>query len=309
MCGIFGSPNIDDSVRAMLPFLGLAMQTRGRDAWGASDGTAVLKHTGELVDSWGEEWDKIQEWTAGIFHTRGASVGSAKILDNAHPFSFARADGDMVIGIHNGAITNHDELDGKYNRKCSVDSMHIWQHRAEGKSWEDLEGWGNLAWWEKNKHDQRVIHLTRFNSDNLSVAKLKGGQFIFASEIGCIRQTAKLFGNPVDTVYHIEQSRHYWFGPRESGEMELWKEEEVFPFPQTRTVTAVVPWEGMYSARNFTPSKTEPLDDYCAKCAVSKINGKKSLLCSGCFNELVNAYFAWKFPTHAAMSGHYPRVN
>ena len=319
MCGIFGAPVIDDSVRLMLPFLGIAMQSRGRDAWGASNGDEIIKHTGELTETWKDERDKINQWRSGIFHTRGASVGSAKVLNNAHPFAYDDKNGNKVIGIHNGCISNHTELDKKYNRDCSVDSMHIWMHLAEGKPWDDIEGWGNLAWWETGPTTGRVINLARFNSDNLAVAKLQGGQFVFASEMSPIRLAASMCGNPVVDVFHLDEYRQYWFAPNENREMTLWRSEHSLPFK--KPVTSA-PWESYMSStsherRNYGVNRNiNLLDGYCAKCSTVRVNTKNSLLCLSCFNEMLTSFFQWRFPASrtpqdnsGGVNGHYPGVN
>lgn len=310
MCGIFGAPEIDDSIRAMLPFLGIAMQVRGRDAWGASNGSEIIKHVGELTDTWIDERDKINQWTSGIFHTRGASTGSAKILNNAHPFCYDTPDGDKIIGIHNGAITNHIELDHKYNRNCSVDSMHLWMHRAEGKPWNDIEGWGNLAWWERDNQRRQVLNFARFNSNSLYVCRLKSGHFVFASEAQPIVIAARMCGDPVETTYVLDEYRHYWLAPDDRGVMALWRSENSLPFP--RPYTSSVQNSGLSSTEHVTHiiyPRPSTLDGYCCKCTTVRVNTKTSLMCLSCFHEIVSKYYDWKFPAQKNNSGHFPGVN
>ena len=299
MCGIFGSPTITPSVRAMLPYIGIAMQSRGRDAWGGSDGQEVIRHVGELTSTWDEAAPAIDNWSQGIFHTRAGSCGARDKVTNAHPFEYLRKDGDRIIGIHNGIITNHLELDRKYSRNCEVDSMHIWMHRAEGKPWSDLEGWGNLAWWETNPHTGvRVLNLCRFNNEALKVVQLKGGEYLFASEELPLRTIAKMLRNPVVTSWHIDEFHPYWFepDPKRGGLMTLWRSEKRLPFPD-RTVTT---YQGGGYSCGFVnrgrrgavraPISIKDLDAKCLKCGNVRINSKDNLLCMMCFNEFVGDY-------------------
>lgn len=290
----------------MLPFLGLAMQTRGRDAWGASNGQVVLKHVGELTESWHEDRDRINTWDAGIFHTRGASFGSGKVLANAHPFEYIRADGDRVIGIHNGAITNHHELDTKYKRHCEVDSMHLWMHRAEGKPWSDIEGWGNLAWWEMDDRGRRLISLARFNSDNLAVARLEQGEMVFCSELGAIRTIARMMGNPVQGSWVLDEHHRYYFHDNDQGVMTLWRDEQRLPFPDPYSAAA---WEeygcgytggGNLARKRYQQGPVHPpmsgLDGLCAKCGDTRVASKAQVLCQACLGEMTTEFLKWKEP-------------
>jgi hypothetical protein len=74
-------------------------------------------------------------------HSRWATHGSNEKLSNAHPFQVG-----PVIGCHNGIIYNHDELAKKYERNVEVDSLHIFHHMIEGRSFMELEGYGTIVW-------------------------------------------------------------------------------------------------------------------------------------------------------------------
>lgn len=302
MCGIFGSPNITPSLRAMLPYIGIAMQNRGRDAWGCSNGQTVLRYTGELTDSWDKAAKDIATWTQGIFHTRGASCGDRSKVENAHPFTYHKADGTPVIGIHNGIISNHGELDKKYGRSCEVDSMHIWMSRAEGRSWGDLEGWGNLAWFETREGVQR-LNLTRFNSEALNVVQLEGGEWVFASEMLPIRTIAKMMGNPVKSFWKIDEGWPYWFAPSKDHPMDLWRGEHRLPFPEPwkNAYSGVGDYSGGYTGRGRQNiSQRNPLrppltaDTSCLKCTHVRLSSKEVALCVGCFNEWVGEFLNTK---------------
>lgn len=294
MCGIFGSPTFTPSVRKMLPYLGIEMEDRGHDAWGCSNGNAILRHVGPLTESWHEDEETIMGWTQGIFHTRGASCGSAKVLENAHPFAYQREDKTWVIGIHNGIISNHDELDNKYGRKCDVDSMHLWMHRAEGKPWSDLHGWGNLAWWEHHdRKGKQVLNLARFNNAALHLAQLEQGEYVFASTIEPIRTIARMVGNPVKRVMDIKEYHHYWFEIERNGLASLWKRDTPLPFSHT---TYSAGTRTRHSGSNSTSYvgagawSSVVFDGFCNKCTQSRIKSKEQILCSGCMAMMVTDF-------------------
>lgn len=211
MCGILGSPNITPDVSRMLPFLGLAMEDRGRHSWGASDGHVILRHLGPLHESWGSEREVIEKWSAGIFHTRAASVGAHDRIENAHPFRSERADGGAIIGIHNGGISNHRELAIKYDRKdFEVDSQHIWAHRAAGLSWEELRGGAALAWWEISPQLDdggriREMYITRINTTALELVRVRDGGLVFASTYSGISLAAAMAGTKIEEVWKIAE--------------------------------------------------------------------------------------------------------
>lgn len=227
MCGILGSPSFTPQVRALLPWLAVSMQSRGIDSWGAADGFETVHHIGKITSTWKEEVGKFELWDQGIFHTRAASQGSAKVLANAHPFTEVTPDGVVVTGIHNGHISNHNVLNGKFNRHCDVDSQHIWKHRAEGRTWEDLIGWANLAWWETEPNGAARLHLSRFNSEALHVAKLEDGGWVFASAVDAIDFPCEMLGFGTPTHYPIEEKTHYYFGDTETGDLVLFKAEKM----------------------------------------------------------------------------------
>ncbi len=211
MCGIFGSPNITPEVRRMLPYLAQAMENRGRHAWGASNGTEIIKRLGTISSTWYEEYTReIHDWDAGIFHTRLASEGASDVVANAHPFKVSHPDGRGIIGIHNGQIYNHTELNQNHGRSCVVDSEHLWLHRAEGKGWKDLRGYAALAWWEQTEIDGEMeMYLSRINSTFLQLVKVKDGGVVWCSTREAINTAADWAGTEVTHKWELKEGEVY----------------------------------------------------------------------------------------------------
>lgn len=208
MCGIWGSPRFTRDVREMLPFLAVEMLARGSCAWGGTNGSDVTRHLGPIVKSWRGDWDGIQTWHEGIFHTRAASVGASDALENAHPFTSLKADGTSVIGIHNGGISNWAELNATYSRRCAVDSEHLWMHRAVGLSWRELRGYANVAWYE-TIDGERELRLCRINNTSLHCVRVADGGIVFASTIESIRLAAAMAGSSIEAVFTLVEGMVY----------------------------------------------------------------------------------------------------
>ena len=105
-------------------------------------------------------------------HTRYATTGKVK-ESNSHPFAVRRT--DLVIGMHNGIISNHAYLNRQYQRNCRVDSQHIFEHIADGLPLDDLEGYGTIVY--KSGKDW---YIGTFNGGELAVSRTHAGLF-FAS--------------------------------------------------------------------------------------------------------------------------------
>ena len=190
MCGIFGFEELNAKTRRMAHYLAFAMEFRGDDSWGASDGHDWIKR-GHAVT---EDFVIPVGWKAGIFHTRGASVGS--ITDaNAHPFIVGEGK-DRIIGIHNGGVSNHVEMNRRYDRHCEVDSEHIFLHMVEGKPLHELAGRGTIIWWNRN-----VIHLARWNFGDLEICSTEEDGVIFCSNREPIERAARMCGVKIKQFY------------------------------------------------------------------------------------------------------------
>lgn len=249
MCGIFGVSHNTDVTRRMLPLLALEMEFRGRDSWGATDGTSTYHSLGYITDGWYDAHlapDGPSGWDRVIYHTRGASTG-AVTLQNAHPYTFTHTTPDgverRVVGIHNGIISNHEALLKKYSRTSEVDSMHIYQHISEGLPTEELCGWGNLAWYTTDSdYPTGTLRLLRFNNDALHVAKLTTGEIVFCSLKDSIIRASAMAGSSIHKFFTIEPETVYRVGTAPDGDWVLFQRTE-----RMRFGGRVAPWVGSFT--------------------------------------------------------------
>jgi len=211
MCGVFGFSELNPRTRFMSNFLAYSMENRGDDSWGASNGEEVIKKVGPITAS----FYIPKNWKSGIFHTRGASVGAVTVK-NAHPFD-VRFNGKRIIGIHNGGVSNHKELNEKYKRHCEVDSEHIFLQMVEGKRMAELSGRGTIVWYGDYQGKNDVIHLARWNFGDLEVAELKDNGLVFCSErvpivkaARCARvEIVNFYQTPVDGWEHVFDGKDF----------------------------------------------------------------------------------------------------
>lgn len=119
---------------------------------------------------------------AGFLHTRRPSTGAVKV-ENSHPFIFG-----YVVGAHNGIVSNHEELNKKYDRKFEVDSMHIFAHLSEKRPLDDIRGYGAIEWWDGR--DER-LRLCFFAGGSLEVAEVRGFGIVWSSTQEHLRKAAE----------------------------------------------------------------------------------------------------------------------
>ena len=199
MCGILGVSTLNRNTKPIVPFLAWAMQQRGSDSWGASNGVEVVKHMGKIRNSFylPSNWSRHPVFV----HTRAASKGVV-CIENAHPHEI----GD-IIGIHNGTLSNHSELNSKYNRTYDVDTAHIFRHISEGLELDDISGTAVIVWFNKAAPGQ--MFLCRINHTSLEVVKLKTGEVIFASELTAIKEAVSMGGGEIEAYYTVDPEMVY----------------------------------------------------------------------------------------------------
>jgi glucosamine 6-phosphate synthetase-like amidotransferase/phosphosugar isomerase protein len=252
----------------MAQFLAFAMEFRGEDSWGASNGEEVIKQIGPIS----EKFYIPKGWKEGIFHTRGASVG-AITQKNAHPFVVGTGD-KRIIGMHNGSVRNHKELNEKYGRKCEVDSEHIYHQMVDGKPLNELDGKGTMIWYQ-TVEGKRAIHLARWNFGDLECAELEGNGVVFCSNREPIKIAAAMARVKIKTFYEILIDG--WDHVIENGKIMKVKSLD------------------MYKYYNFAGRETvTDLKDY-HKCRVCNETKTKFVICYKCIREAEKGFEkVWK---------------
>jgi hypothetical protein len=170
VCGIFGFSipleSISPAQRILLAAtLGMQNDDRGGDSWGAyliNGDMRIVRGLGNMAG--GLPWHEVMGDTHVLMgHTRKATVGATTIA-NSHPFEIGN-----VVGAHNGWISNHTEMNKKYDRNFDVDSMHIFAHIQKGWNTNELTGYGAIEYTNKKRSPLR-INLCKFFSGELSIA-------------------------------------------------------------------------------------------------------------------------------------------
>lgn len=166
MCGIFGfsfaEGKLSAAHRAVLAtHLAIQNDTRGGDSYGVvgidAKGAHVSRGLGDLTESSYE----CCNYNTLFAHTRYASVGDIKIK-NAHPFKIGN-----ILGAHNGAVYNHEELSVKYNQSYEVDSQYIFHHLNNQLPFEELVARGAIEW--INTADPQTIYLSKLFAGELAI--------------------------------------------------------------------------------------------------------------------------------------------
>jgi predicted glutamine amidotransferase len=131
-----------------------------------------------------------------LIHTRYATQGSPTVNANNHPIISG-----SVIGIHNGHISNDDQLfrDTGAARIAEVDSEAAFavlnNATTQGipivQALETIRGGFALAWINQRDGGKKMLHLVRGNSSPLSIGWTEGGSLVFASTMELLNQAAK----------------------------------------------------------------------------------------------------------------------
>jgi amidophosphoribosyltransferase len=173
-----------------------ALQHRGQEAAGISSADGVKVHTikdrGLVMKVFNEENLKTLSGTAAVGHTRYSTAGDDSILD-AQPV-FARYDlGEMAI-VHNGNLTNAEEVRNKLIEKGAIfqtfmDTENLIQLIAKSSkeklldriidAVERIEGAFSLVFLSRTK---MFAMRDRHGFRPLSLGRLPNGGYIVASE-------------------------------------------------------------------------------------------------------------------------------
>lgn len=199
MCGIAGHScwgDYDARLDIATPILALFMESRGRKSFGWTDGKdQVYKSLGEISDTINPTFYGYKQ---AALHTRHPTTGNL-VKENSHPFRC----GD-VLGMHNGVVRNHDVLQKKYNRKCEVDSEHIFHHVNEGLDLGEISAYGAIVYWKDG-----ILHLGRFNGGELTLVKTETA-WVFASTKVSIEVALRSAGLSDKTKFvNLEEDKLY----------------------------------------------------------------------------------------------------
>jgi hypothetical protein len=286
MCGIMGFSRLTPTALQMAPLLAWDNATRGVDSWGMTNGDEVIRKSGPQIEDWTPPPESWMDHTV-VWHNRGASFReNASDPNCAHPFSFTKEDGSQVIGVHNGIIRNHTDLNKLYKREFPVDSMHVFANIAEGKPWKDLEGWANLVWFE-TLHNKRDMYLARVNDQDLHVAKMKDGTLTICSTEEPIRWAGRMYSNPVDYWFKIDENQIYRVVHEEGGGDTLWRTGRKVEF-KNPVKFCTFPQSASHSLLVQTSVTYSP----CKICfRIDLPNYQNQAICEGCFLDQVERWF------------------
>lgn len=133
MCGLIGFCGSKNADPNLLKILMLYNLERGEDAAGMYFNGMNYRETGKVTTGLLNSYD-IEECKIFIGHDRKASWGTAKNIDNVHPFVF-----NHIIGGHNGTLTNVNALEKKYKYTGLIDSKIIFKKLSEEGSYDKMD--------------------------------------------------------------------------------------------------------------------------------------------------------------------------
>ena len=194
MCGIAGyslSPDsrVERTLAAQALLAGIA--ERGADAVGYAvrdtDGAVSVTKLRGGASALLDELDLPSTTAQALLHVRDFTKGHPEIEANNHPIRHG-----AVVGVHNGVISNDDELLSRYGierwtPEMSVDSEAIFalmQHRRnEPRALRELHGTMAAAWLDERSPDS--LFLARGMSRPLWIGQTQTETF-FASTRGAL---------------------------------------------------------------------------------------------------------------------------
>lgn len=118
-----------------------------------------------------------------ICHTRHATIGGVS-MDTAHPFECYDDEGRVLIGAHNGTLTNWKTKKGA--SQYEVDSEWALNHILAEKldAFEDFTGAYCFTWWDTD--NEELFNIARNKERPMFVVMLKSGGMAYASEAGML---------------------------------------------------------------------------------------------------------------------------
>lgn len=282
MCGIWAISRTTELTRLMTPTLAIAMEARGDDSWGVTDGEFTYRDAHAITESFIDF-----QLEAPLYHTRAASVGCVSER-NAHPFTFK--DKYIITGVHNGHLSNYTDLKTKYNRtNFEVDSEHIFAHLAAGLPVAELDGWGAVAWYEApaDQPEARERYFSRFKSDAFAFGKMKSGEIVFASTEAAIKTAAILAGGEVEFFYKTEPNIRYFIKLGDNGDDHLWHDK---PLPWGDKPYRIPFVNAVGASGRIVHGNHGVWDCQVPQCQ-GKIKSMEHLICEACYNRLAHSTY------------------
>lgn len=204
MCGLFGwqfNPSKLPSKRQrrrLAMALAHHMDKRGGQAWGVVVNGSVFKGLGDAQD----RATHFKRAVTLMGHTRYATHGDKTNLEHAHPF----ASGDILLS-HNGVISNHRDLNTKYQRTHEVDSQHILSHLVEGLDFSEIQSYGATTWLDVNDCDSvRIARLAE--RGDMAIAQIPGG-VVWASTKEAVTDACDFAGLVIEFWYEVDVGSVY----------------------------------------------------------------------------------------------------
>lgn len=227
MCGLFGYRLSDEALKdinlhTLLASLAYTAERRGNESWGVLkynqvDTHTIVKNTGSIKDT-GRIKDLID--TQVIGHTRKATVGAISV-PNAHPFHIGK-----IIGVHNGFVENHAEMNREHKRTYEVDSQHIFAHIDAKLPLTELSASGTVVY--VNSDNLNEIYFGRGRSSDLVIFGIgtaeKSLGLVWSSSEVWADDALELAGSRDHFLYETKPSVLYCsngYGLDELGEFEL----------------------------------------------------------------------------------------
>lgn len=209
MCGLFGwqwqTPPKQGSLSVLAAVLCAENDHRGGHSWGMALNGRVHKGLGCIAQ--GVNPQRLARSHYLMAHTRYATTGEIT-ADNAHPFIM-----NGLIGAHNGIVSNHQALNARYQRRCTVDSQHLFWHLSERLPLQSLTAYGAITY--QHVGQPHVLYLGTCNGGELAVATVTDGAHakgvVYSSTANALRQalalarlTGKLLTLDEASIYRCE---------------------------------------------------------------------------------------------------------